>query len=609
MELLDTTANPLKLHRQAKRLLKTTSRAKNPDWYNRARDISLQWHIWIGTQSVSSALFHKPSEKWYEGPDLPRVSFELNDAGEPDGLDENSRNALHEILRKLLGTKEFGGKPKSLGIVLHLADGLRVRDLSPDFAADSDFDSLNELLVSAPEIALGDDSISADDGNWRLLPLMGVVESEKLTIAAQVSGQYGYIVEEFRKYGELRNIPVIVEGLSAPLEGIAALPMLFEDEATFANSISLIQFEAFTILCSTGMRGEITMIRPLVHRSGNALAPADIAEVLTNSAALLNLKAPKIYYVSTTGIPEADLGELLALYLGTNEQAEYACVDATTSALVEEIPGKRIELAFLTAEPAKITADSAPLVQLGDRWAVQDFYGLSQAEAERIPTRGDLRLLKFAGIAQKVALVALFGFAGWTGMDFFTKMRSDAWKLAPTAASEMQVRLARLQKERSEWNHWNNILAKRSEGWLAMEALLSLFPDDGGVILSSASYRAQSSPGDSDDKLGIDREWKMTGYANPEIATQLSSLGSRSRVAQLLNEIAEANDAPYLKVGGESRSVDVSFQQRQGTMPPSAQFPTKVARHFRTAFDLTIKQGFDSTDELALRTEPLNTTP
>jgi hypothetical protein len=111
------------------------------------------------------------------------------------------------------------------------------------------------------------------------------------------------------------------------------------------------------------------------------------------------------------------------------------------------------------------------------------------------PQRADLQLLKFSGIAQKIAFAAILGFCGWTGMDFVTKMRSDAWKLAPDDAQTMEVELAKLQKERREWQHWDRLLEKRSEGWLALEALLELFPADGGVILRDANYRAEASDG------------------------------------------------------------------------------------------------------------------
>jgi len=606
MELLQPNASPLKVYRQAKRILKSTSRASNPDWYRPAGQLQLQWHISIGSQSIVSAIHNRQQNQWWEGPQLPQISFETDDHGDPVAVDENSRKALHEILKKLLSSKEYGCKPKSLGIVLHLADTMRVRDLDPEFGADDDFDSLNELLITAPEVALGDDSVKSDDGDWRLFPFLGAGDEDKKSMAVQVSSRYEPIVREFREYGEMRNVPIIAETHSAALEAVAGLPEFVEDDKEFVNVLALIQFEAFTLLCSTGKRGEPTLLRPLFHRSGNHLAPSEIADVISNTGALLNLKDPRLFFVSTVGTPQSELTESLSAYLEANPGAEHACIDATSSPLVENIPACRMEMAVSVMPPSKSTGKALPLVQLRDEWAVQDFYGQSQAEKLLMPSRGDLQILKFAGLGQKLALVVVLGFAGWTGMDFFTKMRSEAWKLPPTAAQTMETRLVELKKERREWEHWANLLAKRSEGWLAMQALLDLFPDDGGVILSSAAYRANARRPDSDSEtIGLEHTWVVSGYANPEVATQLATLGSRSRVAGLLNQIAEENHTDYLKVGTPTRDLSVSLQQRQGSMPPTLEFPTKVARHFRTAFELTISQSIESDDELALNTEPL----
>ncbi|NRB73440.1 MAG: hypothetical protein HRU46_03700 [Verrucomicrobiales bacterium] len=608
MELLDTSASPLKVYNQAKRILKSTSRAKNPDWYRRSTDIQLQWHISVGSQSIASAIHNKASGEWWDGPELPRVSFAVDDAGEPNGLDDGSRNALHEILRQILASREFGMKPKSLGVTLHLADGLRTRDLDPEFAGDNDFDSLNELLISAPDIALGDDSVNSQDGKWRLMPLIGVKESDKLSLAVQVSSQYEMIAQELRDYGELRNIPVIVETRSAALEAFAGATSVLPEGTSLTNTLMLIQFEGFTLMGATGSRGEVNMIRPLMHRSGGLLSPPEIAEFITNTAALLNLKSPNLFLLSVAGVPEEELNDLLSNYLESHPEATHTCVNANALEIVETIPQHRFEFAVATGTAGQ--PSESHVSKLMEKWAIQDFYGASLEEAKAMPTRGDLKLLKYAGLAQKAALVALFAFVGWTGTDFITKMRSEAWKVAPTAATEMELRLVQLQKERKEWEHWDKLLTKRSEGWLAMEALLSLFPDDGGVILTGASYRADTN-GNSKEKstVGISRIWKAGGYANPEVARQLPTLGSRTRVAGILNQIAEDNQAPYLSVGTPTRELDVVLTQRQGSMPPSVQYPAKVARHFRTVFDLSLTQSLDENDELAMSTKTLSIEP
>lgn len=610
MDLLPQNASPLKIYRQAKRILKSTSRAKEPDWYKGAHELNLQWHLWIGAHSGVSAVYSRSLRQWWTGPDLPAVSFETDDHGAVVGLDQGSRDALHELVRKIFTAKEFGAKPKSLGILIHLADGIRIRDLAPDFASDADFANLNELLVTAPEVALGDDTIDGGEGKWRLLPLLGVQDGPKRSLAVQVSSKLEPIVEEFRRYGEMRNMPVVVNVRSAQLEALAALPYLHPEIQTAGagSTLALVQYEAMTLLFAVGTRGELQLARPLMHRGTPHLSAYETHEVLSQTAALLNIKDPTLVLVSLTGLEEDRLSSLLESYLEQFPNARHRCYDAKRSPLVEAVPGERFEFAAAVVETPP-RPDEAPFQkELREKWARQDFFGPSLDEAARMPSRGDLRLLKFSGAAQKVAFAAILAFCGWTATDFFTKMRSEAWKLSPDAAQQKETELAKLQKEKVEWQHWNRLLEKRSEGWLALEALLEIFPADGGVILKDAHYRAETDDSAKEgDAIGMKRYWDISGFANPELATNLPTLGSRNRVAEMLNSIAERNHAPYVAVGTTTREIQVTLQQKQGTMPPTQEFPAKVARHFRTSFELNIVQTLNNKDALAINVAPQKT--
>lgn len=604
MELLETTASPLQVYKQAKRILKSTSRASNPDWYRRSTETTLQWHLSISTHSIRSAIHNRISGEWWEGPELPDISVDDADTNESPALDDQTRSDLHAILEQILSSRDYGIKPKSLGITIHLADGLRTRDLDPEFAADTDFDSLNELVISAPDIALGDDSLQSEEGKWRLIPLLGVKDGDRMSLAAKVSSESMMIVREFQKYGESRNVPVIVEARSAALEAFAGVPFILPEGSSLKETLTLIQFENFTLLGATGALSEVQIVRALMHRSSHLLSPSEVSESITNTAALLNLKSPEIILLSATGVSENELAELLSHYLASHPETTYQCIDACNLKLVDGIPGKCFEFAVAT-EKNGVVGDSF-VSELTSKWAVQDFYSPSQMEASRMPSRGDLKLLKWAGLAQKVAMLALIAFVGWTGSDFISKRRSEAWKVAPTAASEMELLQMKLSKERKEWEHWDKLLTKRSEGWLAMEALLNLFPEEGGVILTSASYRADVNGSSKEKKtVGISRVWKVGGWANLEAARQLPTLGSKTRVAGILNQIAESNEAPYLAVGTTTRDLEVLLTQRQGSMPPSNQYPARVARNYRTTFDLSLTQSLDENDELAMSTKAL----
>jgi hypothetical protein len=608
MDLLPANASPLKIYSQAKRILRTTSRASEPDWYRQAHELNLQWHLWIGSRTGISAIYSKSLGQWFEGPDLPPINFEIDESGVNRGPDAPSRAALNEVIKKMVSTREFGGRTKSLGVVIHLADGLRVRELAPDFAEDDDFDNLNELLGTAPDIALGDDTVDNREGRWRLLPLLGITEGPRRSLAVQVSSKFENIAKALADYGELNNFPVVVNVRSAALEAIPALAYAEPSIQSIGEgaTLALVVFEPMTLLFAMGNRGELQMVRPLLHRGAPHLGPTEVYEAITQTAALLNQRDPRVVLASAVGLGEELLGSLLEIYREQHPGARVRIVEATSLELVSGVPGGRLELAAAVHEGAPVEGEAPFHKELREKWARQDFYGPTKDQVAMMPTRGDLRLLKFGALAQKVAVAAILVYSGWAGMDFVRKMSSGAWKVSPDDAQNMELELAKLQKERREWQHWDRLLKKRSEGWLAMEALLELFPAEGGVILKDASYRSEADDSARDsDHIGIRRFWDISGYANPELAASLPTLGSRTRVAEMLNGIAERNFAPYLSVGAQTREVQVTLQQKQGSMPPSLEFPAKVARHFRTSFELSIVQSLSAKDDLAINTVPL----
>ena len=606
MNLLPLNSSPPKLYGQAKRIIKETSRASNPDWYRKARELDLQWHIWVSSVGIDSSVFNRITGEWWTGPKLPKVSLIPAKEGEKPRLDDQSRSAIHEALRNLISSTVYGVKAKSVGICFHLVDEIRIRDLAPDFSSESDFETLNELLKAAPQVAMGDDALDDESGDWRLCPLVGAKSGSRLSIATRVSSRFKLIVNELIIYGEVRNIPVIVNTFSGAVEAVAALPLIIEDSNYLSNTVYLLQYEHMTLVCTTGERGELQMIRPLLHRNTNHLAPTEVMDVVTQSAALNNIKDPRLAFLTLNGMPDEEVEQLLLTYKQSNPETEIKITDVSQSPLVDKIPGKRLELAMATIDLSQVTPKDHPLEQLQKRWAFVDFYSPTKEISNRMPTRGDLRMLKFAALARTLLIACLLGFIGWTGMDIFSKMRSESWKLDSNVAQEMELKVAMLGKEKKELDHWENLLAKRSEGWLAMQALLELFPDDGGVIVRNARYEVKAEAGKSSKNLaGTNRSWTISGYANPEVAQDLATIGSRSRVADLLNRIADENDAAYLRVDGDTRSLEVNLQQRQGTMPSSTTFPAKVARHFRTTFDLRIKQGLSPEDELAISTKNL----
>jgi hypothetical protein len=152
--------------------------------------------------------------------------------------------------------------------------------------------------------------------------------------------------------------------------------------------------------------------------------------------------------------------------------------------------------------------------------------------------------------------------------------------------TEANALLTGLMNEKKRWQAWDDILSNRSEGWLALELPLRLFPEKSGLLLQDFSFRLEA-PVIANNRVGYTRRWRLSGYVDPEIVTNIASLGSEREVGGILKQIASENEAPYLSEGLES-SLELTFQQRQASMPESSHFPLQFTRRFRNAFDLSL---------------------
>ena len=604
--------NPWQVYRQTKKLTKHTSRARNADWYHTAFELDRQWHLWLDGENVVSAVFDRRSDSWHEGPELPEFA-EAPGGGIATSLaPAEAVTELHGILKNLLSGKDLkaGGKSKSLGVVVHVAGDFSLADISGEYAADDEYGAVNELLTLEPQMALGDANADALAWAWRALPYWGVVDGERRSTAVQVSREHHALVAEMRHWGESNNIPVIASAVSAPLEALRLAPYYLEWTPGDGDMI-LLHYRRFSAFAVLGPSGELLMMRALPH-VGDRRHPARIGETLVNTAASMNLAAPRVHIVPMCDHGPNELVGDLAQFFSNRDPMDIGVIDLSDIANLADVPGGRLEM--LLADADVFTADEAedlPLtesdtfVQLSESWATEDFYGLSAYEQEVYPERKDLKLLTIAGMVKMLLLMVTLALAGWTGFDYMRTASTDAWKLKPEDAMATKNRLQLLGKQNSEATYWENIMEPRSEGWLVLEMLLDLFPAESGVMMTDCDYRVVGLPAEKGvEKVGFERTWSIRGYARSEGSPLLGELSSESYLAEQFERIAENFDSETLRTSAETRSLSATMQQRQGQLPSSVGFPASVARHYRTAFELSVKQTFDGEDVLALTVKP-----
>ena len=600
--------NYFEVYRQARRVLRHTSRARNADWYRSAHELGRQWHLWIDGEEIVSAIFSAEKGEWHEGP-LPVLPARPN-PGLPAEYSKDRLRGLHETLFQILRGKGMGGKTNSLGVVIHVADEFGMSELAPEYAADEEFEIIRSQLASDPWETLGDQGVDLKTHSWRLLPYWGVVDGDRRSVAVQLSLQHAEFVARLKEYGEQRNIPVIVAGVSAPLEAMRLAPIFLDSHAKGDGQVLAFVYRAFTVLSLFNGKGGLSMVRCLPHRKGQNF-PARLGEALVNSSAAVNLHQPQVTIVPMREFDVAPLSKELASFFSGRTPMDIGLVDRKEISCLQGVPENRVELGF--RDPAVLAeldgkegfAGSETFEELDAGWATQDFYGNEELEAAIYPARSDLKLLRFFGLSKWFLAIATIGFGALTGLDFVRTMNKDYWRLDEPDARTAEIRLSDLETEKKRIEHWENMMAKRSEGWLAMEVLLGLFSPDSGLVVADCSYAAKGDPPDKkSNQLPFTRSWIVKGYARDEGLAELSRLGSRSFMEKRFAEIAEDFEVESLLSNSDTRQLSVTMQQRKGQMPSGGRYPTSVARFYRNAFELKVIQSFGDRDSLALNSRP-----
>jgi hypothetical protein len=351
------------------------------------------------------------------------------------------------------------------------------------------------------------------------------------------------------------------------------------------------------------------MVRCLPHRKGQDF-PARLGEALVNTAAAHNMDRPQVTIIPMRDFDFEELSKDLASFFANRAPLDIGLVHRGEVSCLKGLPENLVELGF--RDPAVAEALSAKegfaasdtFAQLDAGWAVQDFFGNAELEAAIYPARNDLKLLRFFGLAKWFLVMALLGFGSLTGLDYVRTLSQDYWRLDEPDAKTAEIKLSDLENEKKRIEHWENMMARRSEGWLAMEVLLGLFSPDGGLVVEDCSYVAEGEAVEKSKQLAFSRHWTIKGFARDEGLAELARLGSRSFMEEKLKAIAEEFGIDSLRCDSHTRQLNVTMQQKKGQMPAGGRYPAAAARYFRNAFELKLTQSFGAEDPLALHFAP-----
>ena len=245
----------------------------------------------------------------------------------------------------------------------------------------------------------------------------------------------------------------------------------------------------------------------------------------------------------------------------------------------------------------------------GDGWAIQDFLPIPPNLAEVYPSRIEMKMLRATRwLCLGLAALVLRCF-GWRGLRLVQMIRQTEWTFQPDEAQVIEGRLRALREEEQRVAHWDNLLADRSKGWVAMEMLARLFPERSGFLVRSFQHSTspESKPGQA--KAGFVKQWRINGLAREDSLEKLADLNTREGISAFFSEIARVTGNDSFNTDLPTRSVIVNIKtlENSGYKPrPPEEVTITDESTYPFLFDLTITQRFEADDPLAVTT---STTP
>ena len=577
---------------QAKAVLRQTTRATNPDWYRDALGLDHQWHLVVqGGSRISSALFHRVAgaePAWLAGPSVQLSVLPT--------LDQ-----VEAMLDAILANPEFR-KARSLGVVVHLADEFATTEILNEVRSSASLAELRDEVLRSPASALGDPSLSNDTTATRLVPYAGATQPP-LAATVTLSRTHEPFVDLLRTAGEVRNFPVQVTSLSAPLVFLSIVPAFLQFQAERPHFV-LLHYPKFSALAVFNGEANLVQLRALPHR-GRPF-PGNLGDAVNTALDSLDLHDPVITILPLGDVDPSPLLTQLHATLNQPESAEVRVMRPSADAVAPGVTDLRPEM--LVSVPQFASGEVSPgFKQLfTERWALQDFLPLSPEVAALYPSASEMKLLRLSRVMLAVLAFAMVGLLGLGIYSLLGTVNDPSWKHNREDTVALGQRLAKATQDAKEFEHWDNLLQQRSKGWLAMELLTRLFPEDSGVVVKTFKHAARLDSAIKNKKVGFTREWTISGMAQDKAVPLLNQLNGREGMKALFDRVYKAtgNASFDVSVPGRNFTVTVDRAKKPGSKS-AADSLDAVSQKYPYVFDLKITQMFPSEDPMAITTSAL----
>ena len=577
--------NPFLQYRQARTFFKRSSRAKNPAWYKEALELDFQLHIRTDGAGVTAYLYDHTEKLWASGPPLTEKTL----------LDPELMTAY--VGEAIKHVRSVGGS--ALGVIFHLADEFSLSEIKPEFEDRDALSSLRDAAVNDPASILADSVISGQS-SWRLLPYPAP-NSPVIATAITLSRRHEPVVNAIRELGNSEDFPIITLCLSSPL--VALLGIHGSVKRTEGKPfLTILQYPFFTVLASFNEHSDLLLIRTQLHRG--LRRPPNFRHAIATTTASLELVDPDLFvFPLGEDVDRALVADLAVTFTKSH-------VEAVVLPDIGTLAPWCAECAISTREPVEDESLPGSTFRTfrDEKWSFQDFLAVPPEKQAIYPTRAEMRLMKTAGINRLAAIPAIIIALGWMALGLNRIVTTPEWAFDPAETDTIKKKLILLTAERQRTEHWNNLLEDRSKGWIVMESLSRLFPENSGILTKEFTYtsRPDTSPGQA--KVGFVKEWKITGLLKDEAAELLNTLNSREGISAHFNQIADitGNSAYRTDIGTRSIVVNIKTQENPAYRANNAANDALVEggnaalASYPFNFDLAITQRFEATDPLAI---------
>ncbi|MBN8460507.1 MAG: hypothetical protein J0M04_21975 [Verrucomicrobia bacterium] len=577
-----SSLNKLRQFTQACGVLRNTTRATNPAWYQDALDLETQIHIRVDGPTVSSFLYLQSTNTWHQGPTLAEGN--LRDPA----LMTDAANAALKLAQS--------HKATSLGVILHIADEFATAELKPELDNPASLPDLRDAAERDPASILDDSSIPPEQNTWRVIPYPAQ-GSQTIGTTISLTRQYAAFLDTLRQTGESNNFPIIACALSSPLEFVMGFSDLLPLRAE-TSFVVVLQYPWFTTLVFYNDHADLKLIRTLQHRFQHRAA--NLRHALSTTNASLELVDPDIFILALSqgGDPELET-DLTRAFPASR-------VSLVTPPTPEPVPPYCLEMVVATspadAAEGKVASHTFDVFRT-DKWSLQNFLPPPPEAIEIYPSRSEMLLLRATRLSWiGLAAVAVLTLA-WLCLGILGIMRREEWSFDPKQTDAVKTRLAKLTSEKQKTQHWDNLLEDRSKAWCSMELLSRMIPERSGIMVKNFAHTSKPDIAPGKAKIGFVKEWKITGFAREESLDLLNALNTQEGISARFSEVAKVtgNAAFDPAVGNRSLSVNARIQENSTfKFDQAGEISDLDESTYGYSFDLTVSQRYEATDPLAI---------